>query len=139
MWLIKLLFRMYDDFYVTDRWTKQQLHCMYQAQIVAIATRHADAVDYKFLAGGRPVWIALPCAAWAEYKRLTGHVITDPLAVQTAGHYLKTAIETGLDSGREMYTLTVEETLDHLRAVLVDHKAPKDRYEKLPAPAGASA
>jgi hypothetical protein len=59
--------------------------------------------------------------------------------VQTAGHYLKTAIETGLDSGREIYTLTVDEALDHLRAVLVDHKAPKDRYEKLPAPAGASA
>jgi hypothetical protein len=130
---------MYDDFYVIDRWTKKQLHCIYQAQIVAIATRHADAVDYKFLAGGRPVWIALPCVAWAEYKRRTGHVITDPLAVQTAGHYLKTAIETGLDSGREMYTLTVDEALDHLRAVLVDHKAPKDRYEKLPAPAGASA
>src|SRR5262249_57438733 len=62
-------FLMYDDFYVIDRWTKKQLHCMYQAQIVAIATRHADAVDYKFLAGGRPVWMALPCAAWAEYKR----------------------------------------------------------------------
>jgi hypothetical protein len=136
--LIKLQFGMYDDFYVTDRWTKKQLHCMYQAQIVAIATRHADAVDYKFLAGGRPVWIALPCNAWAEYKRLTGHVITDPLAVQTAGRYLKTAIETGLDSGREMYTLTTEEMLEHLRAVLVDHKAPKDRYERLPAPAAAS-
>ena len=34
---------MYDDFYVTDRWTKKQLHCMYQALVVAIATRHADA------------------------------------------------------------------------------------------------
>jgi hypothetical protein len=38
-----------------------------------------------------------------------------------------------------MYTLTTDETLEHLRAVLVDHKAPRDRYEKLAAPAAASA
>ena len=39
-------------------------------------------------------------------------------AVQIAGHYLKWAIESGEDSGREMYTLTVQETLDHLNALL---------------------
>jgi hypothetical protein len=127
---------MYDDFYVVDRWTKQRVHCMYQALIVAIATRHADAIDIKFLAGGRPVWIALPHPAWAEYNRLTGKVISDPLAVQTAGHYLKTAIESGLDAGREMYTLTVDETLQHLRGVLLEMNAPKDHIPQL---AGAPA
>src|SRR5437763_12252830 len=106
---------MYDDFHVTDRWTKQPLHCIYQALIVAIATRHADAVDIKFLAGGRPVWIALPHPAWVLYNQRTGRVITDPLAVQTAGRFLKTAIESGsYEHGREMYALTVEETLEHL-------------------------
>jgi hypothetical protein len=127
---------MYDDFYLVDRWTKQRVHCMYQALIVAIATRHADAVDIKFLVGGRPVWIALPHPPWVEYTRLTGHVISDPLAVQTAGRYLKTAMESGLDAGREMYTLTVEETLQHLRALLVEMNAPKDHIPQL---AGAPA
>src|SRR3954469_17712787 len=122
---------MYDDFHVTDRWTKQPLHCIYQALIVAIATRHADAIDIKDLAGGRPVWISLPHLAWVEYKRLTGRVITDPLAVQAAGHFLKTAIESGLDNGREMYTLSVEETLEHIRAVLTEFKAPADAIPKL--------
>jgi hypothetical protein len=127
---------MYDDFYVTDRWTKKKLHCIYQALIVAVATRHADAIDIKFLADGRPVWIALPHPAWVEYNRLTGRVITDPLAVQTAGHYLKSAIESGLDNGREMYTLSVEETLQHLKAVLEEYKAPPDAIPHLePAPA----
>jgi hypothetical protein len=115
---------MYDDFYVTDRWAKKPIHCMYQALIVAIATRHADAIDIKFLADGRPVWLSLPHPAWVEYHRLTGKVITDPLAVQTAGRYLKTAIEAGMDIGREMYTLTVEETLHQLREVLKEHDAP---------------
>ena len=115
---------MYDDFHVTDRWTKQPIHCIYQALIVAVATRHADAVDIKFLAGGHPVWISLPHPAWVEYKKLTGEQISDPMAVETAGHYLKTAIEAGLDTGREMYNLTVDETLSHLKAVLEDHNAP---------------
>ncbi len=109
---------MYDDFQAVDRWTGKPVHCSYQALIVAIATRHADAVDIKFLVGDRPVWIALPHPAWVEYNRQTGKVISDPMAVQIAGHYLKWAIESGEDNGREMYTLTVPETLGHLQAVV---------------------
>jgi len=119
--MLYFLFAMYQDFRVKDRWTGEELHCIYQAIIVAISTRHADAVDIKFLVNGRPVWIALPHPAWPEYNRRTGKVITDPLAIQIAGHFLKTAIESGLDSGREMYTLTVHETLQHLDAVMAEH------------------
>lgn len=122
---------MYDDFTATDRWTGEQVHCTYQAVIVAIATRHADAIDIKFLASGRPVWIAIPHRAWVEYKAKTGKVITDPLAIQIAGHFLKTAIENGAyEHGREMYTLTVDEALDHLNAVLNDIGAPQDAQVK---------
>lgn len=109
---------MYDDFKAKDHWTGKDVHFMYQALIMAIATRHADAVDVKFLVDGRPVWVSLPHPAWPEYSRQTGKVITDPLAVQIAGRYLKHAIESGEDLGREMYTLTVPETLEHLNGVL---------------------
>ena len=119
--MLYFLFAMYQDFRVKDRWTGEELHCIYQAIIVAISTRHADAVDIKFLVSGRPVWIALPHPAWPEYNRRTGKVITDPLAIQIAGHFLKTAIESGLDSGREMYTLTVDQALQHLDAVMAEH------------------
>lgn len=118
---------MYEDFHVTDRWTGQKLHCLYQALIVAIATRHADAVDIKFLVNGHPVWVALPHPAWVEYQRRTGRVITDPLAIQIAGNYLKYLVESGsYEHGREMYMLTVEETLEHLNAVLKEVGAPQD-------------
>ncbi len=113
-----VLSSMYDDFQAIDRWTGKPVRCMYQALIVAIATRHADAVDIKFLADDRPIWIALPHPAWVEYTQRTGKVISDPAAVQIAGHYLKWAIESGEDNGREMYALSVQETLDHLQAVL---------------------
>ena len=109
---------MYLDFHATDRWTKKEVHCIYKALIVAVATRHADAVDIKFLADGRTVWVALPLPAWVEYKKRTGKMITDALSIEIAGHYLKTALETGEGVGREMYSLTVDETLKHLEAVV---------------------
>ncbi len=115
---------MYRDFPATDRWSKKQVHCIYQALIVAIATRHADAVDVKFLVDGRRVWVALPHPAWVEYKKQTGQSITDPLAIEIAGHYLKTALESGEGVGREMYSLTVDEALQHLEAV-VNEPAPQ--------------
>ena len=109
---------MYRDFHAFDRWTKKQVHCIYQALIVAVATRHADAVDIKFLVDGRPVWVALPLMAWNEYQQRTTKIITDPLAIAIAGHFLKTALESGEGVGREMYSLTVQQTLHHLEATV---------------------
>ena len=114
---------MFENFTATDRWTKKKVHSAYQSQIVAISTRHADAIDYKFLVDGRTVWVALPHPAWVEYKKQTGNTITDPLAVEIAGHYLKWALESGEGVGREMYALTVEETLKHLEKAVAEMEA----------------
>ena len=113
---------MYEDFHVTDRWSGEDLHCRWKGTIVAIATRHADAVDVRFDVNGRPMWIALPCTAWVEQKKRTGKVITDQLAAQIAGRYLKQLIEEGYDARREIYTMTVAEVLDHLDAVVAEAK-----------------
>ena len=109
---------MYDDFQVADHWTGEELRCRWKANIVAIATRHADAVDIRFDVNGRPMWIAMPCDAWVEHKRRTGYVITDMLAAQAAGRYLKQSIESGYDNGREVYTMSVDEVLSQVEAVL---------------------
>lgn len=111
---------MYNDFHATNRWSRKQVHCIYQALIVAIATRHADAVDVKFLVDGQPVWVCLPHPAWVEYKNRTGKMITDPLTIEIAGHFLKTALESGDGVGQEMYSLTVAQTLEHLEAVVAE-------------------
>jgi hypothetical protein len=113
---------MYEEFDVTDRWTGESLHCLWRANIVAIATRHADAIDVRFEVNGRPVWIAMPAQAWVEYKKRSGNVITDRLAAQIAGHYLKQAIEDGYDNGREMYAMSIEEVLEHLDVVMREAK-----------------
>ena len=111
---------MYSDFHATERWSGKQVHCVYQALQTAISTRHADAVDVKFAIDGRTVWIALPHPAWVEYQLRTGRVLTDPMAIQAAGHYLKQAIENGSEGGREMYALSLEETLQHVEAVVAE-------------------
>ena len=113
---------MYEDFHVSDRWSGEDLHCRWKGTMVAIATRHADAVDVRYDVIGRPMWIALPCTAWVEQKRRTGKVITDQLAAQIAGRYLKQLVEEGYDSRREIYTMTVAEVLDHLDAVVAEAK-----------------
>jgi hypothetical protein len=113
---------MYEDFHVTDRWSGEDLHCRWKGTMVAIATRHADAVDIRFDVNGRPMWIALPCTAWVEQKKRTGKVITDQLAAQIAGRYLKQLIEEGCDSRREVYTMTVPEVLELLDAVVAEAK-----------------
>ncbi len=109
---------MYDDFHAVDHWTDENLHCRWKATLMAIATRHADAVDVRFDVNGRPVWIAMPADAWVEHKRRTSYVITDQLAAQIAGRYLKQSIENGYDNGREMYTMSVDEVLSGAEAVL---------------------
>jgi hypothetical protein len=109
---------MYEDFKITDSWSGENLRCRWTGNVVAIATRHADAVDVRYDVNGRPVWIAMPCMAWVEQKKRTGNVITDALAAQIAGRFLKQAIESGYDNGREMYTMSVEEVLEQLNAVL---------------------
>ena len=114
---------MYEDFHVADRWSGEDLHCRWKGTIVAIATRHADAVDVRFDVNGRPMWIALPLDAWTEQKRRTGKVITDQLAAQIAGRYLKRLVEEGYDSRREIYTMTVHEVLEDLEAVVAEAKA----------------
>lgn len=113
---------MYEDFEVSDRWSGEVLHCRWKGNIVAIATRHADAIDVRFDVNGRPLWIALPSTAWVEQKKRSGKVITDQLTAQIAGRYLKELINEGYDSRREIYTMTVAEVLEHLDAVVAEAK-----------------
>jgi hypothetical protein len=57
-----------------------------------------------------------------EQKRRSGKVVTDQLAAQIGGRYLKQLVEEGYDSRREIYTMTVPEVLAQLDAVVAEAK-----------------
>ena len=109
---------MYEDFQAVDHWTKETLHCRWMGNVVAIATRHADAVDVRFSVNGRSRVVCLPLTAWVRFREKTGNVITDALAAQIAGLYLKQSIENGLDNGRDISMMTADEVLAGLDTVL---------------------
>jgi hypothetical protein len=44
--------------------------------------------------------------------------------VEIAGHYLQSALEAGEGLGRDMYSLTTEETLAHLDAAISAMQSP---------------
>lgn len=113
---------MYEDFSASDPLTDETFHCEYQSLIVGVATRHSDTVDIKFLVNGKPVWLGLPLPAFVEFKKITGVPLSDRMAVDLAGLYLKRAIESGLGADRNHWNdiqpeevLRLASTLDWLR------------------------
>lgn len=107
---------MYEDFSATDPLTQQAFHCEFQCLIVGIATRHSDTVDIKFMVNGQGVWLGLPHPAWGEFKRAAGTTLSDRMAVDLAGLYLKRAIECGLGADDNHWNdITVAEVMELAR------------------------
>jgi len=104
---------MYEDFTATDPLTQENFHCEFQCLVVGIATRHSDTVDLKFLVNGAPVWLGLPHPAWVEFKRRTGVALSDRMAVDLGGFYLKKAVENGLGADRNHWNdISVDDVMD---------------------------
>ncbi|MGH9476214.1 MAG: hypothetical protein ACRD1C_07765 [Terriglobales bacterium] len=109
---------MYEDFSVTDPLTREAIHCEFQCLVVGVATRHSDTVDLKFLVNGEGVWLGLPHPAWVEFQRRTGIPLSDRMAVDLGGFYLKQAIESGVGAEHHHWNdITVDDVL-HLAASL---------------------
>ncbi len=103
---------MYEDFTAQDPLDQRSYHCVYQAIIVGIATRHSDTVDIKYLVNGRGIWLGLPHLAWLEFRRRTGYPLADRMAVDLAGLYLKRQIESGAGADRSHWNdIGVEEIM----------------------------
>ncbi len=80
--------------------------------MTGISPRHSDTVDVKFLVNGEPVVLALPHAAFAEYRRKTGRPLTDQDAVRIAGLSLKQWLERGERVDVSLLRLTPQRTLE---------------------------
>ena len=85
----------YEEFSVPSPASGKIQHCRFHTLMTGISLRHSDTVDVKFLVDGKGVVIALPHVAFAEHHRRTGRALTDAMAIQMAGLFLKELLEKG--------------------------------------------
>ncbi len=63
----------------------------------AIALRHSDTVDARYLVNGKRITVALPHAALAEHARRAGAPLSDEEVGSLAASCLKDSLENGGD------------------------------------------
>ena len=100
------------EFEVTSSLDGKTYRCRFYTLTTAIATRHSDTVDVKFLVNGKGVVVALPHPAWAEQQRRTGHFLTDSDAIQIAALFLRELLERGEPIEEPFLPPTVQQTLE---------------------------
>jgi hypothetical protein len=79
----------------------------------AVAIRHSDSVDVKFLLSDgetrKEKVIALDNSALLDLSRKTGRPLTDPWCMRLAASHLIRMIETGADPDQTLVTVDPEE------------------------------
>lgn len=100
------------EFQVRSLLDQTTYHCRFHTLVTGISLRHSDTVDVKFLVNGTGVVLALPHAAFAEYRRKTGRALTDQDAMQMASLALKQMLERGEQANVPLLTLSSEQTLE---------------------------
>jgi len=82
-----------------------------------IATRHSDTIDVVFLAGGRKVMVAIPCATLTSLRELERKNLTDQQLAEVAAAHLRLTLERGYDPDLAELRMTDEELRDLARAL----------------------
>lgn len=80
-------------FDVPSKVTDQVYHCRFSHLWNAIATRHADTIDCKFLVDGKPAIIGLPHPGFMDFQVASGRNLTDREASYIAAEYLRERLE----------------------------------------------
>jgi hypothetical protein len=86
----------------------------------AIAIRHSDSIDAKFLlsGGGERMErvISMRHSDLLELSRETGHPLTDPWCAKLAARHIAKMIETGSDIEKTLVTPSAEELAEYAAA-----------------------
>lgn len=98
-------------FTVRARLTGEDYKVRFSHLFSAIATRHSDTVDCKFLVNGRGVVVALALPAFVEFRQRTGRSLTDEETAQLGAAYLREALETDRDTDCPLHTVPPGEVL----------------------------
>jgi hypothetical protein len=94
-------------FEVTSKLTGHVYDCSFSHIWNAIATRHADTIDAKFVIDGEGHIVGLAHPAFIEFRSKAGRDLTDREASFVAAEYLRERLEE--EDLRPLYDVTHEE------------------------------
>ncbi len=80
-------------FDVPSKVTDQVYHCRFSHLWNAIATRHADTIDCKFLVDGKSSIVGLAHPGFVDFRAASGRDLTDREASYMAAEYLRERLE----------------------------------------------
>jgi hypothetical protein len=107
----KVMSELVEPFTVRARLTGEDYHVRFSHLFSAVATRHSDTIDCKFLVNGRGVVAALAHPAFVEFRRRAGRSLSDEETARIAADYLRECLESDRDTERTLLTVSAEEVL----------------------------
>ena len=96
-------------FDVTSKLTGHIFNCSFSHIWNAIATRHSDTIDAKFIVDGEGQIVGLPHTAFVEFRQKAGRDLTDREASYVAAEYLRERLEE--EDVRPLYDVPHDEIL----------------------------
>jgi hypothetical protein len=107
----KVMSELVAPFTVRARLTGEESSVRFSHLWSAVATRHADTIDCKFLVNGRGLIVALPHPAFVDFKRRAGRSLLDEEAAQIAAACLREYLEADNDPNIAYLTIPHEDVL----------------------------
>ena len=102
-------------FEVTSKLSGHVYHCGFSHIWNAIATRHSDTIDAKFVVDGEGHIVGLAHTAFVDFRSKTGRDMTDREASFVAAEYLRERLEE--EDVRTLYDVTHDEVTRLIRQV----------------------
>lgn len=107
----KVMSDLVEPFSVRARLTGEDYNVRFSHLFSAVATRHSDTIDCKFLVNGRGVVVALAHPAFVEFRRRAGRSLSDEETARIAAAYLRECLEADRDTERTLLTVHADEVL----------------------------
>jgi len=99
------------SFTVRARLTGEEYTVRFSHLWSAIATRHSDTIDCKFMVNGRGVVVALAHLGFVDFRQHAGRSLNDEEAAQVAAAYLGEALESDRDTDLSQHLVSREQVL----------------------------
>lgn len=107
----RMMSEMVAPFTVRARFTGEEYKVRFSHLWAAIATRHSDTIDCKFLVNGRGVIVALAHLGFVDFRQRAGRSLSDEEAAQVAATYLRESLEAERDTDRTTLSVPREEVV----------------------------